>query len=82
MKALRFLLCLFHFLQHPEAQVRGQVVRLLGRIKATEAAVQLMGLTDDNEEFLYCVDGKLVTATVADVAAKAIRTINEGPKDE
>lgn len=73
---------LFHYLQHPEAQVRGQVARLLGRIKATEAAVQLMGLTDDNEEFLYCVDGKLVTAKVSDVAAEAIQTINEGPKDE
>jgi len=73
---------LFHFLQHPDAQVRGQVVRLLGRIKATEAAVQLMGLTDDNEEFLYCVDGELVTGKVADVAAEAIQTIHEGPKDE
>ena len=73
---------LFHFLQHPEAQVRGQVARLLGRIKATEAAVQLMGLTDDNEEFLYCVDGKLVTAKVSEVATAAIQTIHEGPKDE
>jgi hypothetical protein len=73
---------LFHFLQHPEAQVRGQVARLLGRIKATEAAVQLMGLTDDNEEFLYCVDGKLLTAKVSEVATAAIQTIHEGPKDE
>ncbi|PHR26640.1 MAG: PBS lyase [Desulfotalea sp.] len=73
---------LFHYLQHPEAQVRGQVVRLLGRIKATEAAVQLMELTDDKEEFLYCVDGTLVSSTVAEVAVIAIQTINEGQKNE
>lgn len=73
---------LFHFLQHPEPQVRGQVARLLGRIKATEAAVQLMGLAGDNEEFLYCVDGKLQTATVAGVAAVAIQAIQEGKNDE
>lgn len=73
---------LFHFLQHSEPQVRGQVVRLLGRIKATEAAVQLMGLTGDNEEFLYCVDGKMITSTVAEVAAVAIQAIHEGQQDE
>ncbi|MFT5700554.1 MAG: hypothetical protein ACI8ZB_003429 [Desulforhopalus sp.] len=73
---------LFHFLQHPEAQVRGQVARLLGRIRATEAAVQLMGLTDDNEEFLCCVGGALVPFTVATVAQDAIQVINEGRKNE
>ncbi|TKB08746.1 DVU0298 family protein [Desulforhopalus sp. IMCC35007] len=73
---------LFHFLQHPEAQVRGQVVRLLGRIKASEAAVQIMGLTNDKEEFLYCVDGKLVTTTVSEQAAIAMQAIHEGKTNE
>jgi len=74
---------LFHFLKHPEAQVRGQVVRLLGRIKATEASIQLMELANDNDEFLYCDEGKLVTATVAEVAAVAIQAIqNKGQNNE
>jgi hypothetical protein len=69
-------------LQHPEAQVRGQVVRVLGRIKASEAAVQIMGLTNDKEEFLYCADGKLVSTTVSEQAAIAIQAIHEGKNDE
>ncbi|BHH84322.1 DVU0298 family protein [Desulforhopalus sp. 52FAK] len=73
---------LFHFLKHPEAQVRGQVVRLLGRIKATEASIQLMELVNDNSEFLYCDEGKLVSATVAEVAAVAIQAIQKGPNNE
>lgn len=73
---------LFHFLRHPEAQVRGQVARLLGRITATEASIQLMGLADDNEEFTYCDKGVLVTTTVADAAAVAIQAIQKGPKNE
>lgn len=73
---------LFHFLKHPESQVRGQVVRLLGRIQATEAAVQITGLSADNEEFLYCVDGEMVTATVAKAASEAIQAIHRGKSDE
>lgn len=66
---------LFHFLQHPEPQVRGQVARLLGRIKATEAAVQLMELGADQREFWYCADGKLVSSTVAEAARAALQVI-------
>lgn len=66
---------LFHFLQHPEAQVRGQVARLMGYIKATEVTMQLMEIHTDTEEFCYCVDGKLVTATVAEAAREALRVI-------
>ncbi len=73
---------LFHFLKHPEPQTRGQVARLLGRITATEASIQLMGLADDKEEFTYCDKGELVTTTVADAAAKAIQAIQKGPKNE
>lgn len=69
---------LFHFLQHPEVQVRGQLVRLLGRIRATEAAVQLMALADDQQEFTYCREGQLATTTVAEAAAEAIRAIHGG----
>lgn len=69
---------LFHFLKHPEAQVRGQVVRLFGYMKATEVAIQLMELKDDDTEFFYCADGKLVSSTVAEAAAEAIQSIHGG----
>ena len=67
---------LFDFLGHPEPQVRGNAVRLLGRIKATEAAVQLMGLRSDMEEFFFYYEGELVTSTVAAEASLALQAIN------
>ncbi len=66
---------LFHFLQHPKPQVRGQVVRLMGRIKATEVAIKLMELSADQEEFWYCKDGKLVSSTIAEAASSALQMI-------
>ncbi|PID76036.1 MAG: PBS lyase [Deltaproteobacteria bacterium] len=69
---------LFHFLKHPEPQVRGLVARLLGRLKASEAMFQVMALSDDNEEFWYCVDGTLVKTTVAETARAAVQQIQEG----
>ncbi len=69
---------LFHFLQHPDAQVRGQLTRLLGRIKATEAAIQLMQLCHDQSIFTYCREGRLMTHTVAQAAKEAVRAIHGG----
>ncbi len=66
---------LFHFLQHPEPQVRGQIARLMGRIKATEVAIQLMELSADQGEFWYCREGKLVSSTVAEAARTALQLI-------
>jgi len=73
---------LFHFLQHPDAETRGHVARLLGRISASEASIQLMGLASDNEEFMYCENGEFHTSTVAKAAAEAIQAIQKGPKNE
>lgn len=73
---------LFHFMQHPEPQVRGQVARLMGRIGASEGAIQLMALANDKEEFSYCVDGELVTSTVAEAASEALQAIHGGTEDE
>lgn len=73
---------MFHFLKHPDANVRGQVVRLMGRIKATEVAIQLMELSNDNEECTYCVQGQLLTSTVAAEAAIATRAIQGGKKND
>lgn len=67
---------LFHFLKHPQAQVRGQLVRLMGRIRATEVSLQLMGLSSDKEQFFYCRDGLLVSTTVAEAAAEAVKHIH------
>ncbi|MGW8193800.1 MAG: DVU0298 family protein [Desulforhopalus sp.] len=69
---------LFHFLQHPDPQVRGQVARLMGRIVATEAAVQLMALANDTAKFSFCADGRLVGSTVAEEAGKALQLIHGG----
>jgi hypothetical protein len=73
---------LFHFLRHPEAQVRGQVVRLLGRIRAKEAILQLMELGNDQEVFTWCREGRLETSTIAEVTAEAIRAIQGGDSHE
>jgi hypothetical protein len=67
---------LFHFLQHPEPQVRGLIARLLGRVKATEAALQLMVLRDDNAALIVRENGKASTTTVAAEAVKAISAIH------
>jgi len=69
---------LFDFLQDPDPRVRGNTVRLLGRIKATEVAVQLMGLNNDTEEFLVCTEGKMIPSTVAAEAAIALQAIHGG----
>ncbi|MGB3211610.1 MAG: DVU0298 family protein [Desulforhopalus sp.] len=73
---------LFHFLNHPDPQVRGQVVRLMGRIKATEVATQLQELGADQGEFWYCRDGKLVSSTVAEAAGMALRVIQGEKKND
>ncbi len=72
---------LFHFLNHPEPAIRGQVARLLGRIKATEVAIQLMGLNNDTGELIIWENGKAVKTTVAAEAAKALTAIHGGKKE-
>ncbi|MBW1636406.1 MAG: HEAT repeat domain-containing protein, partial [Deltaproteobacteria bacterium] len=69
---------LFDFLQDPDPRVRGNTARLLGLIRATEAVIQLMGLSGDLEEFSLCIDGKLTSSTVAVEAAAAIEAIQGG----
>jgi hypothetical protein len=72
---------LFHFLNHPEPGVRGQVARLLGRIKASEVAVQLMTLNNDSSELTIWEKGKAVKTTVAEQAAQAVAAIHGGKKE-
>ena len=72
---------LFHFLDHPEPAIRGQVARLLGRIKATEVAVQLMGLKGDAGELVIWENGKAKKTTVATEASTALAAIHGGKKE-
>jgi hypothetical protein len=69
---------LFHFLRHPKAEVRGQIARLLGRIKATEATIQLMELSGDEASIMIWEDGQCNETTVAQEAAKALQAIQKG----
>lgn len=68
---------MFQFLEHPQAGVRGQMARLLGRIKATEASLQLMGLHQDNAELVIWQEGEPLQTTVADQAAQAITQLQD-----
>jgi len=69
---------LFHFLNHPDPVMRGQVARLLGRIRATEAALQLMALSDDMAELSIWEDTEMKTYTVSALAREAVARIHEG----
>jgi hypothetical protein len=72
---------LFHFLDHPEPALRGQVARLLGRIKATEVALQLMGLKNDTGALIIHENGKVIHTTVSTEASKALGAIHGGKKE-
>ena len=72
---------LFRFLKHPQGQIRGQAVRLLGRIKASEATLQLLELRDDQTGFSWCREGRLQTTTVAEAVAEALQAIDKGVKN-
>jgi hypothetical protein len=65
---------MFHFLDHPQPEVRGQLARLLGRIKATEASIQLMGLHGDTAELTIWEAGKPVRTSVAEQAKEAVNS--------
>jgi len=67
---------LFHFLKHPRAEVRGQIARLFGNIKATEVSLQLMGLNNDMEPLMIWQDGQWLETNVAQEAAKAVKAIH------
>ena len=62
---------IFHFLEHDNPVLRGLMARLLGRIKATEAAFQLIGLQNDQSEITIYEHGEPVVTTVAALVAEA-----------
>ncbi len=66
---------MFHFLGHTDPQIRGLVVRLMGRIQATEVVFQVMGLQNDEHEIRIYENGRPVRTTVAKLADRAVELI-------
>lgn len=67
---------IFHFLGHENPTIRGLMVRLMGRIKATEVAFQIMGLQNDQNELTVYEKGQPVRVTVAQLAIDAASQIH------
>ena len=65
----------FHFLGHDDPLVRGLMARLMGRIKATEAMFQVMGLQNDEHEITIYEGGQPVQTTVSQLASRAVEMI-------
>lgn len=65
----------FHFLGHDKPSIRGLMARLMGRIRATEAAFQVMGLQNDQSEITIYEQGRPVRVTVAQLADEAVAKI-------
>jgi hypothetical protein len=67
---------LISFLGHENAEIRGLVVRLMGRIRAAEAAFQVVGLQNDQSEFTVYEKGRPMRTSVARLAAEAMEMIH------
>lgn len=66
----------FAFLGHENPVIRGLMARLLGRIQATEALFQIMGLQGDPHPITIYEQGRPLQTTVARLASEAIENIN------
>jgi len=72
----------FHFLGHDDPVIRGLMARLLGRIRAREAAFQIMGLQGDQSVITIYEQGQPRQTTVAEMASEAVRLINAADQSE
>ncbi len=68
---------ILHFLEHETPVVRALMVRLLGRIKASESTFQIMALQNDDSEVIIYVQGRPETTTVSALAGEAVRLIQK-----
>jgi len=66
---------LLPMLQHEDAATRGLLARLLGHIKAKEAAMQILPLTGDASAFVCWQKGERHMTTVRDEAQAALAAI-------
>lgn len=67
---------LFPVLNHENPQLRALTLRLLGRIAATEAGLQIMGLQFDQTPVIIYEQGQPVETTVAALSAEATRNLH------
>lgn len=67
---------LFPVLNHENPQLRALTLRLLGRIAATEAGLQIMGLQYDQTPVTIYEQGQPVETTVAALSAEATRNLH------
>ncbi|MGD9949193.1 MAG: DVU0298 family protein [Desulfobulbus sp.] len=68
---------LFPVLNHNIPELRGLTLRLLGRIQASEAGLQIMGLQFDNTPITIYEQGQPVETTVAALSVEATRNIHK-----
>ncbi len=68
---------LFPVLTHEDAVLRGLTLRLLGRVRAREAALQVMGLVHDASPVTIPERGELRHTTVAILAEEALCLIHQ-----
>ena len=68
---------LFPVLNHTLPEMRGLTLRILGRIQAKEAGLQIMGLQFDNTPITIYEQGQPVETTVAALSAEATRNMHK-----
>ena len=68
---------LFPVLNHSDPMMRALTLRILGRIKAKEAGLQIMVLQNDAASVTLYEQGALVTTTVAALSAQATKNIHK-----
>ncbi len=68
---------LFGFLENEDPLIRGLMLRLLGRIKANEASLQIIPLKEDQNTITIYENGEPIETTVGQLAAEAVALIHE-----
>jgi hypothetical protein len=72
---------LLHLVEDPDPELRGLMLRLLGRLRATESISAMERLVDDPGPITYYEKGAPVHCTVGEMAQEAIRLTNQ-PKEK
>jgi len=68
---------LFPYVSHPEPLTRGQAIRLMGRIAATEVRGEIESFLEDKAELTIYEHGRPVRTTVAELAGEALAGMNK-----
>jgi len=72
---------LLYLVEDPDPQLRGLMLRLLGRLRATESISAMSRLTTDRNPMSYYENGVQVQTTVGEMASEAIHHTNQ-PKEK